>query len=309
MRVAAIDVGTNTTRLLVAEVGRSGEYRDLDRRLIFTRLGEGVDARGNLTDSAIRRTIEAMAEFSAACGEFEVERVRVAATSAVREARNRHEFLEAARVLTGSEPEVLTGDEEARLSFLGAVKQLKVDLYLVCDIGGGSTEFVLGSVSDINDLQSISLDIGSVRMTERYIRSDPPEEHELAEMESVIDSSLDRAARAIPRASEASFIGVAGTVTTLAAVQLALRIYDPEKTHLFRLTDQQVRRVYRRLALMTLDERRNLSGIPAGRADVIVAGSAILVRSMAKWAFSEVTVSERDILDGLVIEMLGNQLV
>lgn len=306
MRVAAIDVGTNTTRLLVAEVGRSGEFRDLDRRLIFTRLGEGVDAKGNLAEAAIRRTIGAIAEFSAACGEFEVERVRVAATSAVRDAMNRQEFLDAARVLTGSEPEVLSGEAEAQLSFLGAAKQLEPDLYLVCDIGGGSTEFVLGSLDDLDHLQSISLDIGSVRMTERYIRSDPPEEDELARMEAAIDNALNEAARAIPRASEASLIGVAGTVTTLAAVQLGLRIYDPDKTHLFRLSDQQVRRMYRRLALMTLDERRKLSGIPAGRADVIVAGSAILVRSMAKWSFGEVTVSEKDILDGLVIEMLGN---
>ncbi|MGH9196541.1 MAG: exopolyphosphatase, partial [Acidimicrobiia bacterium] len=189
-----------------------------------------------------------------------------------------------------------------------AVKQLKPDLHLVCDIGGGSTEFVLGSLSDLDHLQSISLDIGSVRMTERYIRSDPPEENELTKMERAIDKALDKAARALPRASEADLIGVAGTVTTLAAVQLGLRTYEPEKTNLFRLTDQQVRRMYRRFSLMTLHERKNLSGIPAGRADVIVAGSAILFRSMARWSLREVTVSEKDILDGLVIEMLGNNL-
>lgn len=313
MRVAAIDIGTNTARLLVAEESGGGNYRDLDRRLIFTRLGQGVDAAGAINDDAMKRTLGAIAEFSAVCGEFEVARVRVAATSAVRDASNRSMFLEAARTLTGVDSEVLTGSDEARLSYIGAVADLEPDFYLVCDIGGGSTEYVLGSSSEPGgaggptDIEAVSIDIGSVRLTERHLRHDPPEEEELTKLETEIDEALDVAAAGVARASEAILVGVAGTVTSLAALSLKLRTYEPHKTHLSRLTEAQVRRLYRRLALMTLDERKRLPGLPAGRADVIVAGSAILLRSMERWSFAEVIVSEKDILDGLVMEVLRSK--
>lgn len=302
MRVAAIDVGTNTTRLLVAETIASG-YRDLDRRLVFTRLGEGVDAAGALLPEAIERTLRAIGDYCSICGDYGVDRMRVATTSAVRDAANRDEFLEAARVLSGADPQVLSGEDEARLSFAGAVSDLPPADYLVCDIGGGSTEFVLGS-RDAGVRSSFSVDIGAVRLTERYLPSDPPAAEEIMSMESAIDDALHGADSVILVAAQTQFVGVAGTVTSLAAIKLALPRYDPARTHHLALSAGEVDRLYRLLGNMTEDERRRMPSLPEGRADVIVAGTAILQRSMINWGFPEVLVSEKDILDGLVLEMI-----
>lgn len=303
LRVAAVDVGTNTTRLLVAEAAPGG-YRDLDRRLLFTRLGQGVDARGEIAPEAIERTLRALAEFCAVSGEFGVERLRVAGTSALRDAANREAFLRGAARLAGVEPEVLSGDDEARLSFLGATRELGPGRYLVCDIGGGSTEFVLGD-SNGQVAGRISLDIGSVRLTERHLASDPAATEEVLLMEGAIDAALEAADGAVPGAGEATFVGVAGTVTSLAAMRLGLDRYDPSRTHHLRLRRTEVDDLYRRLAGMALEERRRIPGLDPGRADVIVAGASILSRAMARWEFGRVVVSEKDILDGLVLEMLG----
>lgn len=302
MRLAAIDVGTNTTRLLVAETKRGG-YRDLDRRLVFTRLGEGVDATKKLAPAAIERTLRAIADYCSVAGDFAVTKLRVAATSAVRDALNQQEFLSAARTIAGVDPEALTGDQEARLSFLGAVSDLPTGDYLVCDIGGGSTELVLGS-SDKGVFASKSLDIGAVRLTERFLRSDPPAPGELETMESNIDNALDDAGQTFSQAGRAQFVGVAGTITTLAALKIGLTKYNPERTHHLALTLGEVDRLYRMLASMTLAERKRLRALPQGRADVIVAGAAILYRCMLRWSFSESITSERDILDGLILEMI-----
>lgn len=303
MRLAAIDVGTNTTRLLIAESQGSG-YRELDRRLTFTRLGEGVDSGKVIHPVAMKRTLAAIAEFCSLCGEFGVEQVKVAGTSAVRDARNSTEFLEAAGKLSGSPAVALSGDEEARLSFWGATGDLTAPRCLVCDIGGGSTEFVMGTpAADIAG--RISLDMGSVRLTERYLVSDPPATEELLFMEAGIDELLATVDEQIQGGSEAMFVGLGGTVTTLAAIYLGLDTYVPDAVDRTTLRRESLDALYRNLARMSLAERSGTPVLPAGRADVIVAGAGILSRIMAKWSFAEVVVSEKDILDGLVLQMLG----
>lgn len=315
MRVAAIDIGTNTTRLLVAEASSILRYRDLDRRLLFTRLGQGVDSSGRITPEALSRTLDAIGEFCAVCGEYGVKKLRLAATSAVRDASNRAEFLSAAGALAGVEPELLGGGREAALSFRGAVIDLEPGRYLVCDIGGGSTEFCLGSTLALEapyllpapERPGVSVDLGSVRLTERHLVSDPASALEIARLEAEIDKMLEQVDEALTAVAGARLVGVAGTVTSLAAIRLGLEIYDPVRTHLLRLSNHDVDRLYRSLAGMTLPERRAFPSLPEGRADVIVAGAAILWRVMARWDFPEVIVSEKDILDGLVLEILEEQ--
>lgn len=301
MRFAAIDVGTNTTRLLVAEATGDG-YRDLDRRLTFTRLGEGVDAAGDLSKKAVERTLGAVAEFCSASGEFGVKMIRIAATSAVRDAANRAAVMDGMRRLSGVEPELLDGDREAQLSFLGAVHDLPEGEYLVCDIGGGSTEFLRGSRRG-QVAASRSLNIGAVRLTERYLRSDPHEESEIEQMESEIARALDDARDLFLQDPPVRFVGVAGTVTTLAALKLALPKYDPGRTHHLVLTFKEIERLNKMMSNMSLEERLRLPALPAGRADVIVAGASILQAAMRLGSFREVVVSEKDILDGLILEM------
>lgn len=305
MRVGAIDVGTNTTRLLAAESSPHG-FRELDRRLLFTRLGQDVDSTGSLRDDAIKRTLAAIAEFCAVCGEVSASRIRITCTSAVRDALNRDEFLLGAKRLSGVDPEVLSGEQEARLSFDGATSELDPGLYLVCDIGGGSTEFVLGDPSR-SELSRVSLDMGSVRMTERYLLSDPPATEEILTMEAAIDDALDPVEAALSGAGEAILVGVAGTVTSLAAMLLALEDYDPTRTHGLVMARNSVDRLYSELARMRIKERQVIPSLPSGRADVIVAGASILSRIMARWSHPELVVSEKDILDGLVLEMLKGE--
>jgi exopolyphosphatase/guanosine-5'-triphosphate,3'-diphosphate pyrophosphatase len=304
MRVAAIDVGTNTTRLLVAETHGSS-YRSLDRRLIFTRLGQGVDSQRCIAPEALKRTLGAIAEFCSVCGELEVKKLTIAGTSAVRDAANRDELLQAAEKLAGAPARVITGDEEARLSFWGATGELKAEQILVCDIGGGSTEFVLGTSGDGIEAR-ISLDIGSVRLTERFLHSDPPATEELLIMEGTIDDALDAVDRELKGCEQALLVGLGGTVTTLAAIKLALGEYDSELIHHYPLGRADLNTIYRSLAGMPLKERSGLPMLPEGRADVIMAGAAILSRTMARWSFDRVVVSEHDILDGLVLEMMGS---
>ncbi|MGH2703654.1 MAG: exopolyphosphatase [Actinomycetota bacterium] len=309
MRVAAIDVGTNTTRLLVAEEASGGgasrpRYREIDRRLLYTRLGEGVDAVGRLGPEAVERTVRAIGELCAIAAELGAEEVRIAATSAARDASNRHQLQEAVRAATESELAVLTGDEEARLSFAGATDELHPGRYLVCDIGGGSTELVVGE-QGLDPETATSLDVGAVRLTERCLRSDPPAPDQLQAMETAVDRALDHAETVLDRPGDAELVGLAGTLTTLAALKSGLERYDSKRIHGTELTGEEVDRLYLRLAAMTLSQRRGLPVMPEGRADIIVAGIAILVRVMDRWSFPKVRVSEKDILDGLVLQILG----
>jgi exopolyphosphatase/guanosine-5'-triphosphate,3'-diphosphate pyrophosphatase len=263
----------------------------------ITRLGQGVDATGALAPEAIARTVAVLREYRAALDEYGVARVRATATSAARDASNRDEFFTATREV-GIEPELLSGEEEAALSFLGATADLDAAApYLVVDIGGGSTEFVLGTSAPEG---LISVNIGCVRITEQFLHSDPPAPEELSNAVAVVRDHIADVERAIPRVADAvTLVGLAGTVTTIAAIELGLPEYDREKIHHFRLTKAAAEDVFRTLATESFAERAHNPGLEPGRVDVIVGGAIVLVGILRALGFDEVLVSEADILDGL----------
>jgi exopolyphosphatase/guanosine-5'-triphosphate,3'-diphosphate pyrophosphatase len=305
MRVAAIDVGTNSTRLLVAEAIGQG-FRPLDRRMTITRLGEGVDRTRALSDEALQRTFSTIAEYAAICGEYGVERLKVTGTSAVRDARNRQTFFEGVRRLTGWEPEVLTGGLEARATFAGVVSDLPGgEPIVVVDIGGGSTELIVGR-GEAERL--VSLDIGCVRLFEKHLASDPPGREELDALREEVTEALRvvRGELDVPRGSR--LVGVAGTVTQLATLKAGVPVYDPEITHHAVLTHGDVRLLAKRLESLPFEKRKRVRGLDPGRVDVIVAGAEILLAVMDIFDLPEITVSEKDILDGLVLELIGQNL-
>jgi exopolyphosphatase / guanosine-5'-triphosphate,3'-diphosphate pyrophosphatase len=301
-RLAAIDQGTNSTRLLVAEPDEAGGFEDLAREMVITRLGQGVDETGRLAPEALQGTLVVLARYVRRAQALHVARIRVAATAAVRDAANAAELERPVGELAGSPLEIVSGEEEAGLSFLGATRGLDATPpFLVLDIGGGSTEFVVGSE---RPSAAISTQMGSVRLTERFLRSDPPEASERDRMRAAVGDLLDDVERAIPARDARTFVAVAGTSTTVQAIALGLDFYDPELIHRTRLSREDAARVASRLAAMTTAERAALPVMAPGRADVIVAGSVILVEVMERFGFDEAIVSETDILDGLVLEML-----
>ena len=303
-RVAAIDIGTNSVRLLVAEERPPG-FRDVDRRLTITRLGEGVDRNKALSEKAIARTLAAVAEFAAISGELSVDRLRVTGTSAVRDASNRSVLFDGIRRLTGREAEVLSGVDEARLSLLGARSDLAgSDPVLLVDIGGGSTELVYG---DERPEVSVSLDIGCVRLFERHLASDPPAPEEIESLRADARGVLESVRARFEITPSTRLVGVAGTVTQLAALKAGIPVYDPDVTHHAVLSHGDVRMLARRLGSLTYEQRKQIRGLPAGRADVIVSGAEILLAVMEAFDAAEVLVSEKDILDGLVLELLMSQ--
>ena len=299
--VGAIDIGTNSTRLLVAEVdgsGRDAKLRTLERRMQITRLGQGVDRTRALAPEAIDRTVAVLREYRTALDERGVAHARATATSAARDASNRADFFAAARDVLGFELELLSGEEEASLSFLGATAGLDAPApYLVVDIGGGSTEFVLGTTEPLG---LVSVDIGCVRITEQFLESDPPAPEELSNAVAVVRDYIADVERAVPRARDAAtLLGLAGTVTTVAAVELGLPEYDADKIHHFRLTKAAAEDVFRTLATEKASDRAHNPGLEPGRVDVIVGGALVLVTIMRALDFDELLVSEADILDGL----------
>jgi len=305
-RLAAIDMGTNSTRLLVAEAGGSGPQAPLDlidRRMRITRLGQGVDKTRRLAPEAIERVLDALREYRAAIDAAGgVERIRATATSAARDAANRDELFAPARDILGVDLELLPGDEEARLSFLGATHELRATgepgPYLVVDIGGGSTECILGTDEPEGLL---SVDIGCVRITEQFLESDPPSPEELSSAISVVHEYLADVEQAIPNLRDAkTLVGLAGTVTTVAAVEIGLAEYDRDRIHHFRLTRFAAEDVFRTLATEAAAQRRHNPGLEPGRVDVIVGGALVLVTILRHYGFDEMLVSEADILDGLV---------
>jgi exopolyphosphatase / guanosine-5'-triphosphate,3'-diphosphate pyrophosphatase len=300
VRVAAIDVGTNSTRLLVAEAGPGG-FRPLDRRLVITRLGEGVDRRRTLSPEALERTLSTIAEYAATCGEYGVERLRVTGTSAVRDARNRVEFFDGVQRLTGAEPELLSGETEARATFLGVRSDLDDEPILVVDIGGGSTELIFGHG---RPERLVSLDFGCVRMLEKHLGSDPPAPDELAALRREVTAAIEGTKRALEVPPGTRLVGVAGTVTQLATMKAGLPVEDPEVIHHFVLSHGDVRQLARRLGSLPYAGRRRLKGMEPGRADVIVAGAEILLCVLEAFDSPDVLVSEKDILDGLVLQLL-----
>jgi exopolyphosphatase/guanosine-5'-triphosphate,3'-diphosphate pyrophosphatase len=297
-RVAAIDCGTNSVRLLVADV-HGDALTDVMRRMEIVRLGQGVDRTGRLAPEAIERTRLALADYAARLADLGTRRVRMVATSASRDASNADEFRAMVVATLGVVPEVVSGDEEARLSFTGAVRGLPADAqppYLVVDIGGGSTEFVRG-VSTVDD--AISVDIGCVRMTERHLHADPPTPAEIAAAEADIAVAVDRALAAVDGRPARTVVGLAGSVTTVAAIALGLPSYQPERTHHARLSSVDIEKVTADLLSASHARRLAIPVMHPGRADVIAAGALILRTIVRHLGAESVIASEHDILDGI----------
>ena len=304
-RVAAVDCGTNSIRLLVAERGADGGLVDLDRRLEIVRLGQGVDATGEFHADALRRTFEAVERYAEilADAQVPVERIHFIATSAARDAGNRDEFFAGVQQRLGVLPDVISGDTEARLSFSGALSRIRpqAEPVLVMDIGGGSTELIVGSAS--GRVQSaVSLDIGSVRLTERFLPSSPPEPAALDEATRFVDAKLDQSGLELSRVR--CWVGVAGTVTTIAAVQLGLQTYDRARVHGSLIERDALQELLRRLSGMQVADIRALPSMHPQRADVITAGMLIAARVARLVSAPELVVSESDILDGIALELL-----
>ncbi len=291
-RVAGVDCGTNSIRLLVADLDpATGELHELDRRMTIVRLGQGVDRTGRLAPEALERTFAACRDYAAIIRDLGATRLRFVATSASRDAENRDEFVAGVREILGVDPEVISGDEEAQLSFTGATKELNGEggPYLVFDLGGGSTEFVLGTDS-VEAARSV--DIGCVRMTERHLE-------DFDAMRVDIAKALDEAAETVPLDSGATLVGLAGTVTTVAAIALGLPAYRSELIHRSRIPVADVRAVAERLLASTHEERAAIPVMHPGRVDVIVAGALVLLAIMERTGAAELVVSEHDILDGI----------
>ncbi len=325
-RVAAIDCGTNSIRLLIADMHTAAEapervpdatpaadppaqpLTDLVREMRIVRLGEGVDRTGRLSEAALDRTITALREYAGLIAAHAPRAVRMVATSATRDAENAQEFTDRVKEVLGVAPEVVTGDAEAWLSFTGATRELAgtplvawcPPPYLVTDIGGGSTEFVLGGLDGGSGrVASRSVDVGCVRMTERHLHSDPPTAAEIAASSAGIDAALDLVAAAVPVGQASTLVGLAGSVTTVAAIALGLDVYDSARIHHSRISAARVHEIAVRLLAMTRAERAAIPVMHPGRVDVIGAGALILDRIMTRFGFGEVLVSEHDILDGI----------
>lgn len=297
MRVAAIDCGTNSIRLLIADVD-GNNFREVSRVMEIVRLGQGVDKTGHFNPDAISRTLKAVEKFAYEIAKRGVNKIRFCATSATRDATNRELFIDGVRERLGVTPEVISGDEEARLSFLGATKELPDSLapFLVIDIGGGSTEFVLG-VRSVDAAKSVN--IGCVRMSERHFANDPATKEEIEAARKDIQSAIHEAAKIVDIRRAKSLIAVAGTATTVAAAALELTTYDRYAIHLSRISAEKTHQVSEMFLRMTRDERAALGFMHPGRVDVIGAGSLVLSEIVKATGADEFIASESDILDGM----------
>jgi exopolyphosphatase/guanosine-5'-triphosphate,3'-diphosphate pyrophosphatase len=308
IRVGAVDCGTNSIRLLIADLDpATGELKDLERRMEIVRLGQGVDRTGRLAPEALERTFSACRRYAEVLDAFGVpaERLRFVATSATRDAENRAEFTEGVLATLGVRPEVVSGEEEALLSFTGATRELAGRdgaPYLVVDIGGGSTEFVLGG-ERVEAARSV--DIGCVRLTERHFTGpdgrvlDRPGPERIAALRADVEAALDRAAEVVPLTGARTLVGLAGSVTTVAGIALDLPEYQPERIHHATIGIDRVRETVRRLLDASHAERAAIPVMHPGRTDVISAGALVLLAVMERSGASEVVVSEHDILDGV----------
>jgi exopolyphosphatase/guanosine-5'-triphosphate,3'-diphosphate pyrophosphatase len=312
-RVAAIDCGTNSIRLLVAEpespdpgTGRPSRLRDLERTMQIVRLGQGVDRTGRLDPAALERTFAALREYADRIEARGASRVRMVATSASRDAENATDFVEGVRDILGVAPEVISGDEEAALSYRGATAGVEESAApsprLVVDIGGGSTEFVLGDGPAVRAARSV--DIGCVRMTERHLAGDPPTPDQVVEATADIDAAIRRAGEVVPLAEAHSIIGLAGSVTTVAAIHLDLPAYDPVAIHGHVVPTSAVRAISDDLLAMSHAQRAAIGVMHPGRVDVIAAGALVLRRILDLTGLDDVVVSEHDILDGIAWSLL-----
>ena len=338
VRVAAIDCGTNSLRLLIADVDPvRGTLTDLSRRMEIVRLGQGVDATGRLAADALDRTFLVLADYAREIESASAGAVRMVATSATRDAVNAGEFVRGVTAILGRAPEVLSGGQEARLGFIGATAEFRpgpagksgpdsgrgrdggsgldggpgqaplAPPYLVADIGGGSTEFVVGGngAGSEDRLAAVSVDIGCVRLTERHLHSDPPSAGEIAAATADVDAALTEVAARLPVASARTLLGLAGSVTTVTAIALGLDSYDPARIHHARIPASAVSAVTAELLRMSRLERASISVMHPGRADVIGGGALVLDRIVRRFGFAEVVASEHDILDGLAWSLAG----
>ena len=306
--VAAIDCGTNSLRLLIADRAEDGTgLVDLERRTEIVRLGQGVDESGEFHPDALRRTFAVVDQYADLIHEAGVptDRIHFVATSAARDAKNRDEFFAGVEQRLGVLPDVISGDREAQLSFTGALSRVRPDFgpVLVMDIGGGSTEFIVGTVTG-EMTSAVSLDIGSVRMTERFLKTSPPDPADRDRAAAYVDEQLDRSE--VPFDRIGSWIGVAGTATTLAGVHLELEQYDREKVHGSTIPRADIDSLLDRLSRLTVEEIKKLPSMPAGRADVITGGALIVSRVAARTPVTELIISESDILDGIALELLAD---
>jgi exopolyphosphatase/guanosine-5'-triphosphate,3'-diphosphate pyrophosphatase len=307
-RVAAIDCGTNSLRLLIADVDAArGTLVDIDREMNIVRLGQGVDRTRRFADDALERTFAVCRDYATRIGAQHVERVRFVATSASRDVSNRDAFVDGVRRALGVDPEVISGDEEAALSFAGATRELvgvqgMTLPYLVVDIGGGSTEFVVGG-RDVEAARSV--DVGCVRLTERHLRDDPPTAVQIAAARADVVAAIDLAAQTVPMKTAATLVGLAGSVTTVAALALGLDEYDPVRIHHSRIKASQVHEIAEQLLAMTRAQRAALPVMHPGRVDVIGAGALVLDTIVERVGAAEVVVSEHDILDGIAFSIGG----
>ena len=305
-RVAAIDLGTNSIRLIVVERAGDAEPTELARDMVITRIGKSVDRTGRIHPESLARTVTVLERYCRRARALHASRIRAGATSAVRDASNREELEKAIRLNAGTDLEVITGEREAELSFLGATRGLDAPgPYLVLDIGGGSTEFVVG---EREPRAAISTQMGSVRLTERFVSTDPPTGEERRAIQEAIHRVLDEVRDSVPVADARTLVAVAGTATTIRAIDLDLAFYDPDAIHRSRLSRGSAEAVLERLASMTTPERAALPVMAPGREDVIVAGATILVEVMAGFGFDDALVSETDILDGLALELIEGSL-
>ncbi|MCX6440517.1 MAG: Ppx/GppA phosphatase family protein [Actinobacteria bacterium] len=306
MRVAAIDCGTNSIRLLIADI-KGDSFREVIRTMEIVRLGQGVDQTGEFHPEAIARTLAAVDKFAIEIAKRGVQQIRFCATSATRDATNRHLFVDGVRDRLGIEPEVISGDEEASLSFTGAIQDLSPadGPFLVVDIGGGSTEFVFGT-SHVEFAKSVN--IGCVRMTERHFTIDPAPEHEIDLARVDIQEAIAKAAVIVPITAAKTLIAVAGTATTVAAAALGLNEYDRYAIHLARVSAEKVHEVATMFLTSTREARLNLGYMHPGRVDVIPAGSLVLSEIMKATGATHFIASESDILDGIA-RSLSNRMV
>ena len=299
-RLAALDVGTNSTRLLVADVADGAVVAELTREMVITRLGKGVDRTGRFDPAALARTLEVLAGYAETCRRLGVERRRLVATSATRDAADRQVFLDGVRDLLGVEAEVLTGKAEAATAYRGATADLAGDqATLVVDIGGGSTELILGDGATARAM--VSLDIGCVRLFERHLHSDPPAAAEVAALRADVAAQLAEVTGVLDPAAAELVVGVAGTVTTVAAIALGLDTYDPRRIHHATLDASDITATAGKLAAMTVAERAALPVMAKGREDVIAAGALLLDELVGTFQIRQVVASETDILDGVLL--------
>ncbi len=302
-RVAAIDCGTNSIRLLIADISDSN-FKEVVREMEVVRLGQGVDVNKAFHPDAIARTLSAVEKYARQIKDNDVEKIRFCATSASRDATNRDIFIDGVRDILGVEVEVISGEEEAALSFAGATKELSQSdaPFLVVDIGGGSTEFVIGSIK-VESAKSVN--IGCVRMSERHFTQQPPTSAQLHAAISDIDQAIAIAAKDVPITTAQTLIAVAGTATTIAAAALELDSYDRYAIHLARISAEKVFQVAAKLQSLNRDEIAKLGYMHPGRVDVITAGALVLSRVMAATGASEFVASESDILDGMAWKLAG----